>query len=170
MPLVEVVKGKKTSDEVAQVTYALLRKIGKSPIMVNKEVLGFIGNRLQMALFREAAYIVDQGIASPQDVDLAVTESFGRRLPYAGPFRYFEYIDGWEQVLQFEKYLRHDLDSSAGSAQIILYMVASGQLGMKSGKGFYSWSPDETERWRRNYVRNLLRYIGPNAGLGPLGE
>lgn len=165
MPLVEVVKGKKTTDEAATAIYMLMKKIGKSPIMVNREVLGFIGNRLQMALFREAAYLVDQGIASPQDVDLAVTESFGRRLPFAGPFRYFEYIDGWEQVLQIEKYLRHNLDNSPGSAKVIQDMVRTNQLGMKSGKGFYNWSPEETEAWRRDYIRNLVRFIGPNSGL-----
>ena len=161
MPLVEVVCGKQTSGETAKATYGLMKKIGKSPILVKKEALGFIGNRLQMALIREATYIVEQGIASPQDVDIACKDSFGRRLPVAGPFEYLEHNDGWDLVLQVEKYLRHDLDARAESSPVIIEKARAGELGAKSGKGFYDWTPEFTEKWRKRMVRNLVRLQKP---------
>jgi 3-hydroxybutyryl-CoA dehydrogenase len=161
MPLVEVVKGKKTSNETATATYELMKEIGKSPIMVKKEALGFIGNRLQMALIREAAYIVEQGIASPQDVDIACKDSFGRRLPVAGPFEYLEHNDGWDLVLQVEKYLRHDLDARAESSPLIIEKAEAGELGAKSGQGFYQWTPEFTENWRKRMMKNLIRLQKP---------
>jgi 3-hydroxybutyryl-CoA dehydrogenase len=87
MPLVEVVRGSQTTDETVQAVYRTLQAAGKSPIIIQKEAMGFLANRLQLALLREALYIVEQGIASAQDVDTAVYQSFGRRLAVAGPLQ-----------------------------------------------------------------------------------
>ncbi len=85
MPLVEIVRAESTADEVVETVYNVIKGIGKSPVVVQKEAIGFIANRLQAALLREALYIIEQGIASAQDVDVTVKQSFGRRLAVVGP-------------------------------------------------------------------------------------
>ena len=86
MPLVEIIKSDQTSDQTAQVAYDLMVKIGKSPVMVQKEIPGFIGNRIQAAVWREILWLVEEGIATPQDIDTVVKTGLGRRLSVAGPF------------------------------------------------------------------------------------
>ena len=94
LPLIEVVRGPDTSDEALDITTGIFERIGKKPVVLQKESLGFIGNRLQFALLREALSIVAAGIASPEDVDTVVTSSFGRRLAVAGPLEVFD-LAGW---------------------------------------------------------------------------
>ncbi|MDF3042421.1 MAG: 3-hydroxyacyl-CoA dehydrogenase family protein, partial [Thermomicrobiales bacterium] len=98
LPLVELVRGDRTSDETVATMRALYEGIGKSPAVVQREAPGFVGNRLQMALLREALAIVDAGIASPRDVDTIIRTSFGRRLAVAGVFEVFE-AAGWDLTL-----------------------------------------------------------------------
>ena len=98
IPLVELIRSPDTSDETVAVTFNLLTTIGKTPAIIEKEALGFVGPRLQAALIREAFAIVEQGIASAETVDLVVRNSFGRRLSVAGPFEVFE-LAGWDLVL-----------------------------------------------------------------------
>ena len=98
LPLVEVVRGPETSDEALDITTGIFERIGKRPVVLQKESLGFIGNRLQFALLREALSIVAAGIASPEDVDTVVTSSFGRRLAVAGPLEVFD-LAGWDTIL-----------------------------------------------------------------------
>ena len=93
MPLVEIVRGEHTTNDVVDTIFNLYQDMHKRPIICQKEALGFIVNRLQLALWREAFSIVQRGIASPQDVDRAVKDSFGRRLGMVGPFELYEYID-----------------------------------------------------------------------------
>lgn len=159
MPLVEIVRSGFTSDETVNTVYELMKKVGKSPIIVQKEAPGFIANRLQMVLWREAFNIVQRGIASPQDVDIAVKNSFGRRLGVVGPFELYEYIDGWDQILQIEKYMLPDMDSSNESYPLLLEKVEKGELGEKTGKGFYEWTPQFTEAWRKKIEKNLIRFL-----------
>ena len=120
--------------------------------------MGFIVNRLQLALWREAFSIVQRGIASPQDVDRAVKDRFGRRLGMVGPFELNEYIDGYDLTLQCEKYILPDMDTSNTSYPILLEKVEKGELGAKTGKGFYEWTPAFTERWRRRILKGLVAY------------
>jgi 3-hydroxybutyryl-CoA dehydrogenase len=159
MPLVEIVRGKSTSDETVNTVYNLMKAMGKSPIICQKEALGFIANRLQLVLWREAFNIVQRGIASPQDVDLAVKNSFGRRLGIVGPFELYEYIDGYDLTLQCEKYILPDMDTSNESYPLLLEKVKKGELGAKTGKGFYEWTPEFTEAWRKKMIGNLIRFM-----------
>jgi 3-hydroxybutyryl-CoA dehydrogenase len=156
MPLVEIVRGKDTSDEIVDVIYELYEKMGKHPIICQKEVPGFIGNRLQLVLWREAFNIVQRGIASPQDVDRAVKNSFGRRFGMVGPFELYEYIDGYDLTLQCEKYILPDMDTSNQSYPLLLEKVEKGELGAKTGKGFYDWTPEFTEAWRNKILEGLV--------------
>jgi 3-hydroxybutyryl-CoA dehydrogenase len=90
LPLVEIVRGAETSDETVEAVCSLLRTLGKHPAIVRKEVPGFIGNRLQAALIREAISLVQNGVASAEDVDTVIRYGFGRRLAAAGVFENFD--------------------------------------------------------------------------------
>ena len=159
MPLVEIVRGKQTSAETVDTLYDLMTAIGKKPIICQKEAPGFIANRLQLVLWREAFNIVQRGIATPQDVDIAVKNSFGRRLGVAGPFEIYEHNDGYDLTLQCEKYMLPDMDTSPEPYPLLLEKVAKEELGAKTGKGFYEWTPEFTEAWRKRMVKNLIKYL-----------
>lgn len=159
MPLVEIVRGKSTSDKTVAAVDNLMKAVGKKPIICQKEAPGFIANRLQLVLWREAFDIVQRGIASAQDVDLAVKNSFGRRLGIAGPFEIYEHNDGYDLTLQCEKYILPDLNISRNSYPILLEKIKKGELGAKTGKGFYEWTPEFTEAWRKKMVKNLVGYL-----------
>ncbi len=159
MPLVEIVRGKDTKDEIVEAIYEIYEGMGKSPIICQKEAPGFIGNRLQLVLWREAFNIVQRGIASPQDVDLAVKNSFGRRLGMVGPFELYEYIDGYDLTLQCEKYILPDMDTSNEPYPLLLEKVERGELGAKTGKGFYEWTPEFTEEWRKKVLKGLVAFV-----------
>jgi len=156
LPLVEVVRSEFTSDETVEAVVGLLRAAGKSPIVIQKEAFGFIANRLQFALQREALYIVEQGIATPQDVDIAVKDGFGRRLAVAGPFEIAEPI-GWDLELQIQRYLLPYLAHSIEPSPLLVEKVERGELGVKTGQGFYTWAPESAEAWREKMVAVLVQ-------------
>jgi 3-hydroxyacyl-CoA dehydrogenase len=164
MPLVEIVRGTETSEATVQAVYHLMKSVGKQPIICQKEALGFIANRLQLVLWREAFNIVQRGIASPQDVDTAVKNSFGRRMGIAGPFEIFEHNDGYDLTLQCEKYMLPDMDTSPDPYPLLLEKVKKGELGAKSGKGFYEWTPEFTQAWRRKMLLNLVGFMKSGRG------
>ena len=130
--------------------------IEKTPAVIEKEALGFVGPRLQAALIREAFAIVEQGIASAETVDLVVRNSFGRRLSVAGPFEVFE-LAGWDLVLAAFEELYKDLNSSADINPLLRQMVESGKLGVKSKEGFYSWTDDKIQELRDRMNRALIQ-------------
>ena len=154
LPLVEIVRGADTSDETVEAVCSLLRKLGKHPAIVRKEVPGFIGNRLQAALIREAISLVQNGVASAEDVDTVIRYGFGRRLAASGVFEIFD-LAGWNTVLAIARYLLPDLESSARIAPLLEQMVARGELGVKTGRGFYSWDPDRA-RARNQQIAQVL--------------
>jgi 3-hydroxybutyryl-CoA dehydrogenase len=143
LPLVEIVRHETTSEETVRTLEALLRKIGKTPVILQKEAPGFIGNRLQAALFREALAIVQGGIASAEDVDIVVKNGFGRRLAAAGVFEVWE-IAGWDLISAICDNLFPVLDASKGTPPLLKGMIERGELGTKTGKGFYEWTPQST--------------------------
>ena len=148
LPLVELVRGERTSDATVATMRDLYHGIGKSPAVVQREAPGFVGNRLQMALLREALAIVDAGIASPEDVDTIVKTSFGRRLAVAGVFEVFE-AAGWDLTLAVADQLFPSIDRSAEPPASLREKVARGELGLKTGRGFYEWTPEEAAALRR---------------------
>jgi 3-hydroxybutyryl-CoA dehydrogenase len=154
LPLVELVRGDQTSDETVETLRALYQSIGKSPAVVQREAPGFVGNRLQMALLREALAIVDAGIASPRDVDTIIRTSFGRRLAVAGVFEVFE-AAGWDLTLTVAEQLFPAIDRSTEPPASLRQKVARGELGLKSGQGFYTWTPDEAAALRKRIADGL---------------
>ncbi len=156
IPLVELIRSPETSDETVTTAFELLTGIGKTPAIIEKEVLGFVGPRLQAALIREAFAIVEQGIASAETVDLVVRNSFGRRLSVAGPFEVFE-LAGWDLVLAAFEELYKDLNSSSDINPLLREMVDTGQLGVKSGQGFYDWTDNGIEELRDRMNSALIQ-------------
>jgi 3-hydroxyacyl-CoA dehydrogenase len=154
LPLVELVRGEQTSDATVEVLRDLYRGIGKSPAVVQREAPGFVGNRLQMALLREALAIVDAGIASPADVDTIIRSSFGRRLSVAGVFEVFE-AAGWDVTLAVAEQLFPVIDRGSEPPPSLRQKVARGELGLKSGKGFYAWTPEEASALRGRISNGL---------------
>ena len=162
IPLVELIRSPNTSDETVSITYHLLTAIGKTPAIIEKEALGFVGPRLQAALIREAFAIVEQGIANAETVDLVVRNSFGRRLSVAGPFEVFE-LAGWDLVLAAFEELYKDLNSSSDINPLLREMVDTGKLGVKSGEGFYQWTDARQQTIRDRMSQALIHALKHNA-------
>lgn len=161
LPLVEIVPSAVTSGEAVDAVYSVLREAGKSPIIVRKEVPGFIANRLQTALCREAFHLIEEGIATPQDVDIAVKNSFGRRLAVVGPFELGEVQGGWDVAVQVAPYILPYLSNATELPKAILTQVEKGEVGAKSGKGFYEWTPQSLVAWKRKLVEGLIGFLRP---------
>ena len=142
VPLVEVVPGKHTAQKTVNVTWELMEKIGKKPVALKREALGFIGNRLQLAMLREALYIVQEGIATPEAVDATVRYSLGRRYGVTGPLESAD-LGGLDIFQNISAYLYKDLCNDPGSSPLLAETVARGDLGAKTGKGFYDWTNPE---------------------------
>ncbi len=155
LPLVEIIRGERTSEDVVEVLYELLQSMGKKPVLVRKEALGFIGNRLQAALLREALSIVQKGIATVQDVDTVIRTSIGRRWAVAGLFETFD-LAGWDVVLSAATAIGADLDPPGPVPPLLEEKVAAGELGVKTGKGFYDWTPEKVAELQERITAALL--------------
>jgi 3-hydroxybutyryl-CoA dehydrogenase len=158
IPLVEVVKGRDTSDETMEITYQFMKKAGKHPIKCLKDVPGFVANRLQHALWREAISIVERGIADAATVDDAIKQSFGIRIPVLGPIENADMV-GLDLTLAIHNTVLRDLEASPSPSPLLRDKVSKGELGFKSGKGFYdSWTPENIKRTRARLTKHLIDY------------
>jgi 3-hydroxybutyryl-CoA dehydrogenase len=156
LPLVEVIRTADTADWVVDATMDLLQTIGNHPILVNKDVPGFVANRLQHALWREAISIVENGIADAKTVDDAVKFSFGLRLPVLPPLENADMV-GTDLTLAIHEYVLKHLESSPEPSPLLREKVAKGDLGFKSGRGFMTWTADDAERSRRRLIDHLVK-------------
>jgi 3-hydroxybutyryl-CoA dehydrogenase len=138
VPLVEICCISATTAEVQERTHALLAQMGKKTIQVKKEVPGFVGNRLQYALLREAQYMLEEGIASKEDIDAAVTFGLGRRLPVTGPLLSAD-MGGLDVFAAISNYLFPSLSSATQTFPALQHLVKAGKFGSKSGEGYYEW-------------------------------
>lgn len=158
LPLVEVIKAKDTSDEVMDLTFEFMKKAGKYPIRCLKDVPGFVANRLQHALWREAISIVENGIADAATVDDAIKNSFGIRLAVLGPIENAD-MAGLDLILAIHNTVLKDLEASPSPSPLLEEKVKKGELGFKSGKGFYDrWTPEDMGRVRGNLLKYLINY------------
>lgn len=155
LPVVEVVPGPRTSPAVVECTIGLLRSIGKRPVLVRREVPGFLANRLQAALYREALALVAQGVATIEDIDTIVRDGIGRRLSVLGPFQVMDLagLDVWHAI---GAYLTAEL-SNAAELPLLAERVAQGALGAKAGRGFYEWPPDLLQALTARRDRALIQ-------------
>lgn len=139
LPLVEVAPGAKTAQWVTDAVFDFLHSTGHTPVLTRKEVVGFVANRLQHALWREAFALVENGIASAEEVDEAMKTSFGARTPVLGIFEHADLV-GLDLVHTLHSYMLADLDTQKGPNAVLKEHIARGELGAKTGKGFYDWS------------------------------
>lgn len=158
IPLVEVVKSNYTSEEVAQATMDILLSVGKKPVLCKKDVPGFIANRMQHALWREAISIVENGIADAETVDEAVKYSFGLRLPQLGPIENADMV-GTDLTLNIHDYIFKDLESSKEPSPLLKELNETGKLGFKSGEGFQKWTPEDIEKSKKGLNEYLIKMI-----------
>ncbi|MCL2578639.1 MAG: 3-hydroxyacyl-CoA dehydrogenase family protein [Oscillospiraceae bacterium] len=158
IPLVEVVKSGYTSDEVAETTLKLLERAGKVPVLCKKDVPGFIANRMQHALWREAISILENDIADAETIDKAVRYSFGLRLPQLGPLENLDMV-GADLIYNIHDYLLPHLENSPKPSPVLVKLNEGGKLGFKAGEGLRKWTPEQIEKSRRELNEYLIKMI-----------
>ncbi len=164
IPLVEVVKGPETTDAAIQSVANFLRSVGKRPVIVEKDIPGFIANRIQHAMAREAMSLVEKGVATPEAIDEVVRWSLGIRLALMGPLKQRDF-NGLDTHLHIASYLYKELENSREPPTVLRDKVNSGDLGLKSGRGFYDWSAVDPEAARRDnerVLRELIEWLKPS--------
>ena len=154
VPLVEIVMGQKTELKYAELACDLYRNIDKKPVLVKKDIPGFLANRIQHALMREALSLVQEGIATPADIDDAVRYSFGFRYAAVGPMTQKE-ISGWDGMANAAKEIYPSLSNITALPPKVVQLMAEGKTGMKAGEGFRKWTPEEIKTVSDSYSRRL---------------
>ncbi|MFJ7512092.1 3-hydroxyacyl-CoA dehydrogenase family protein [Peribacillus simplex] len=156
VPLVEIVQHDETKPEIVKTTMDLMRKIGKSPILLKKEIAGFIANRLQTALMREAFYLLKEGVADAEDIDTAITAGPGFRWAFTGPIEIADFggLDTWQRVLDNVSPV---LDQSKEAPDLIRDLVAKGMLGTKSGEGIFTYEESTVSQKINERDRNFIK-------------
>lgn len=161
IPLVEVITTARTEQSVLVRVMSCLTAAGKQPVHVKKDVPGFIGNRLQHAMMREALYLAEQGVANPEEIDTVVKSSFALRLLFSGPFEQRD-LNGLDTQMGTSGSVFPDLSDMKEPPALLRDKVARGELGLKAGKGYYDWSnknaAEVTQRKNQQLV-NLLKFL-----------
>jgi 3-hydroxybutyryl-CoA dehydrogenase len=169
VPLVEIVRGPQTSPETVQVVKDLMIKAGKKPIVISKFLPGFIANRLQSALNREVLFLMDNGYATPEDIDEATKTSFGLRMPIVGLVKRFDFagLDLSQKVLRNRQY---EPPQGMDRSPSIDRLVSQGKLGVKTGGGFYEYGGRSTEEIMRERDIKLIKLREFLKGLGEMPQ
>lgn len=154
VPLVEVIRTPRTDPDAARRMSALLAGVGKTPAIVDKDVAGFIGNRLQHALWREAIALVADGVCDAETIDTVVKASFGRRLAVLGPLENADLV-GTDLTLAIHETVLPEIDATRGASPYLKELVRRGHLGMKSGEGFRHWTPERQAELRARVLAHL---------------
>jgi 3-hydroxybutyryl-CoA dehydrogenase len=158
MPLVEIVKGERTADEYVERMRTLLGEAGWSPVVLSRDVPGQLGNRLQHAVYREAFHIIQEGIASPEDVDIAIKNGPGLRWPVYGLIEHADMV-GLDMMDAIDSYLFAALAADRTTPPVVRQRVANGDLGVKSGRGFFEWTDERARAVRAVRDRFLLERL-----------
>jgi 3-hydroxybutyryl-CoA dehydrogenase len=159
VPLVEVVCAEFTDVKHAENVEAILKSVGKVPVMVKKDIAGFLANRMQHALLREALSLLDQGVASPEGIDAAVRYGFGFRFIACGPLMQKE-ISGWDTNVAAGTEIYPTLSNVDAPPQRLRDLVANGTIGMKTKKGLWDWTDESMARERARYEQALQGAFG----------
>ncbi|HZX88600.1 MAG TPA: 3-hydroxyacyl-CoA dehydrogenase NAD-binding domain-containing protein, partial [Reyranella sp.] len=171
VPLVEVAKGESTQEEAMDRLMRIFADVGRIPVRVNRDVPGFLANRIQHALMREAFSVIDEGLASPEDVDAAVRFGFGFRYVAAGPILQKEFA-GLDTQFAAASSIYPSLCNDSAPSRTLREKVAEGRYGTKSRHGFWRWTDEQIARERARYEQVLLqaqRMLTPTAMPGATG-
>ena len=163
VPLVEVIGTEWTSQTAIDWTMSLHKASGKTPVHVKKDVAGFVGNRLQHALWREAVALVEHGICDAETVDTVIKASFGRRLAVLGPLENADLV-GTDLTLAIHRTVLPEIESRRGPSPYLEKLVADGKLGMKTGEGFRKWTPEQQAALRSQVTQHLKKARTQDAG------
>ncbi|MCL5125735.1 MAG: 3-hydroxyacyl-CoA dehydrogenase NAD-binding domain-containing protein [Deltaproteobacteria bacterium] len=161
VPCVEVIRSVYTSEETFETVYKLMKQIGKRPVKVLRDVPGFLGNRMQHALWREAMSLVQQGIATPEDIDEVVKSGFGLRMPFLGPLETAD-LAGLDLSFEVHENLFPHLETTAKPLPVLAEKVEQGDLGAKTGRGFHKWPKEKLEQVlteRDHFLLKISRLI-----------
>ncbi len=165
MPLVEVIQGENTANDTVERTFAFLQRCGKQPVIGRKDLPGQICNRLFQAVIREAIYMVQEGIASPEGVETAIKAGMGLRFPVYGPLEHLD-CTGLNLAVAVQSTVLPSLCNSIEPGQYLQDLVAANRLGVKTGQGFYDWSErsvDELRRTRDLFLVERLKAARPRG-------
>jgi 3-hydroxybutyryl-CoA dehydrogenase len=162
MPLVEVVQGSATRPEYVQWTMALLKALGKSPVHAKKDTPGFIGNRLQHALWREAFALIEEGVCDAETVDFVVRNTLGLKLGALGPIENADYV-GLDLTLAIHEHVLPALSVATHPQAVLRQAVAAGKLGAKCGQGLLAWPPGAREKVAARLDQHLADQISKTA-------
>jgi len=158
MPLVEVVRGEDTSEDTLDKASAFVRRLGKVAVRVDRDVPGFIGNRLLHALWGEAIRLVENGVATAEDVDLVAKLTFGLRSPVVGPLENMDLV-GLDLIEAIHSYMLPSLAHDGSVNPLLKLMVREGRLGAKAGRGFYDWSKRSIQDLMDARDRQIVRQL-----------
>jgi 3-hydroxybutyryl-CoA dehydrogenase len=158
VPLVEVVPIAETEAAIVDGMIDLLASVGKTPVRVRKDVPGFVGNRLQHALWREAHALIAEGICDAETVDIVVKNSFGMRLPVLGPIENADLV-GLDLTQDIHKVMLPELTNRTDPSPVLEENILKGRLGFKSGAGLRTWTTEEMEETRARLSRHLLEMV-----------
>lgn len=156
VPLVEVVRTVHTSDAVFEQTLSWLEEAGKRPVKVHRDVTGFIGNRLQWALIREAMGLVEDGVCDAETIDAVVKNSFGPRLSVLGPMEQADMV-GLGLARDVARVMYPELRCDKTPSPRLEELIERGHVGMKSGRGFMAWTEGDAESVRRRLSIHLIK-------------
>lgn len=161
VPLVEVVQGEQTSESAIDKTIGLLKRAGKSPAHIKKDVPGFVANRLQHALWREAIAMVADGICDAKTLDDCVKNSFGLRLSVLGPLENADLV-GLDLTRDIHSTIFPALNRDSTPNQFLDQRISVNALGCKTGDGFYHWTKGAADDVRSKLNKHLLELLGKN--------
>ncbi len=158
IPLVEVIRTDTTSEDTAELLKSVALRLNKKPIVVRRDIPGFVGNRLQFAVVREALHLLEEGVASAEDIDTAMTAGPGLRYSFLGPLRTAD-LGGLDVFRAISSYLFAQLGADREAPEALNALVGQGKLGAKTGSGFYNYSDADLGRFIRYRDRTLLRLM-----------
>jgi 3-hydroxybutyryl-CoA dehydrogenase len=158
VPLVEIVPHDRLGTAARQLVMEFIQKLGKTAVILKKDIAGHIGNRLQHALYREALHLIEQGVADPEDIDKVVLFSFGPRFSAVGPMEFFDSC-GLDLHRQVQSYLYPTLCVEPSPQRILLEKIQKGELGQKSGQGLFDWSKRDEDDFRYRRNKNFIQRL-----------
>lgn len=162
----EVIRGEQTDDATADAALALGAKVGKEPTLVRKDVEGFVVNRLGYAMFREAFWLLENGVADVASIDRAFRNAVSVWANIAGPFRWMD-LTGLPAYAAVMERLFPQLSTAATLPETMRKLVEGGALGIANGRGFYAYTPEESARWQAAVVENVWRVRDAQAEVLP---